>query len=524
MAASPALRGRQNPAYRSSFPFFSAALRRRPFRTTEIPVQHRLTILALLTFCALARHAYGSSDSAVVYDIVIHGNNKTRERTVLAYMNVDTGAICDSTLLVKAQYNLLAGNLFSSVRIFPVPVPKGVRLHVIVAEKNYFSLSEYSGGFVYWKYNNPGRWVSARLGVAHSNFRGRNERLTVTADLLYGWGIAVRWTKPFAGTPYFVGVGTSIARTPSQIERKDRVRVSQSSMFGRRIGDHSRIYVQATPTYNVQVFGAEKGTLYLDTVFVDSLLEGNPWTNLPQNKGRTWTDTMRVADTDSFEVRRWDGLDYPYYELFAALGWTTDRRNARFSPRKGYYFSVELLTNALYHRGRPAYGQASTDFRFYHRGIFRGNTVAYRTRPTLRVGKGGRNHRLYMGGESTLRGFTDYHFGRTFMADNRLLFSWEYRFPIFKTPEVEMPRLGKLHKGLQRFHYRFDGALILDAGHLWPHLAHPKTDAVTGVGAGLGLRMMLPTLARSLVFDVVLPVSSARCWPPSWHLYIDAYF
>jgi hemolysin activation/secretion protein len=84
---------------------------------------------------------------------------------------------------------------------------------------------------------------------------------------------------------------------------------------------------------------------------------------------------------------------------------------------------------------------------------------------------------------------------------------------------------------LKDFYVRFDGAVFVDAGHIWNSAAHPFVQAENGVGFGAGLRAMAPTLRRSLGLDIAWGAIPHSKHPyldflsqPTLQLYLDLYF
>jgi outer membrane protein assembly factor BamA len=113
---------------------------------------------------------------------------------------------------------------------------------------------------------------------------------------------------------------------------------------------------------------------------------------------------------------------------------------------------------------------------------------------------------IYLGGESTLRGYPQGALPRTrdFTANNDVLFSAEYRLPVWATPSVDLSFLPPLIPGMNKLYYRIDAAALFDAGYLWhylPEIIHPHTGHDYGLGAGFAIRIMAPTMRRSGCID-----------------------
>jgi outer membrane protein assembly factor BamA len=482
-----------------------------------------LLIIAGAVLCALAQSPAADADPdtpARISRIDIFGNKHTDARVVRALIAIDSADLFDSAAIAAAKRRLRGSNLFTTADIFPQPRQHGVRLLVVLVERPYFSISDiggslYSGKYGYTVDELPGAnegnavqrlWRSpwrVRLGVAHTNVGGRMERIGVHASLWQWRSLSLSWYKPFIGTPWYVRLASSIGLSPDLNVRRDHFSLAARATVGREIGDRSRIFASLLPVYN-------------SYRWLDSTLTGRD----------------SIAE---------------FYEAFAVIGHGIDRRNARFDTREGWYSALSLSTNWLYPRNRTrGYVQLSGDHRLYHRGLLQSNTVAYRLQSTLRAGEGGQYHALYAGGgEHNLRGYGvgalprptvygDSLYAPDYYADNRLLASIEYRFPILTTPPMDFGALTALHPGLEGFFYRIDGALIGDGAWLWRSLLdalHQEKDLAASLGAGL--RIMAPTIKRAVSFDCIWGVVRPpyewdqiraygwKGWLPAWYLYVD---
>ena len=117
--------------------------------------------------------------------------------------------------------------------------------------------------------------------------------------------------------------------------------------------------------------------------------------------------------------------------------------------------------------------------------------------------------------------------------NNSLVVSTEYRFPIVTLPEIDVFSLFSISDRfpeLKGMYYQIDGALIADAGDLWGHFTQPSQIRQNGAGFGAGIKILIPTLRRSVCFDVVSPVTKdpssgkTAIFSPECRLYLDAYY
>ncbi len=481
----------------------------------------------------------------IIKNIVIDGNNKTKRKTILKYLKIDTGDVYDSTLIDTAEKRVHASGLFHRTKIYPIINRERATLLITVREKQYFVISNIGGAYYNTRYGKPTEriWFQGVGTLSFNNFRGWNERLDVSVSLLRRRYIGLSWYKPFISTPYFIRLGSVVGSYPF-VNAPWHVKIfnSSSTTFGRKIGEHSRISSSLRGKYSRYKWMGDDGELKANGKVVTDKniirdISNNP--DLPELK-RDF-DTNFVVDGINYE---WDGFstwklneyEKPVKELFLSLGWVTDKRNKKFNPKKGFYYSILALTNIWPYKDfnlkkeEFRYLQMSGDFRFYHRGIWQSNIIAYRIRPLLRFfGKGNTFSGIYLGDE-LLRGYRSGQFGN-WTYNNRILFSWEYRFPIFKLPNLRFPWLAWYDQNLDNLSIRVDGACIFDYGYIWKDLLgplHPKLNHENVAGAGLGLRFMFPKMQRAISADIVFPVFSENSyknlWKPSYYLYLDLPF
>ena len=534
-----------------------------------MPKTNRTCHISNYFFCiiiviALAGPAYSTDSASIVSDknaiiqnIFFEGNKRTREKTILLFMAIDTGEVCDSTRIAIAENNLRKSGLFDYVKIFPILHKGKASLHVLVREKRYFSISDYSGTIYNMRYNEPTDriWLQGYGTLTFDNFRGMAERIDVSASLIRIRYIGLSWYKPLITTPYYINIGTKIGSSPSVITPWHSKFFNSSFLsLGRNIGKSSNLSSSLIGAYRIYTWEGGKGRLYLNDMRKRELPKKQELLELGYTFNNSWVykeTTIVYADSipkdtlyNTYEWKSWDSVyvnkheSRPYNELFLSLSWKTNKQNKYYNPNKGFYFYINALTNALYPYDDPyldeskeKYLQLSSDIRIFHRGIWENNIVAYRVRPLARLfGAGNVYSGIYMGSEISLRGYGRGAFGGT-QYNNRLLFSWEYRFPLVTLPEMKFPWLSWYDEELKSFHSRIDGALILDCGYIWKDLLglrHPKKDHESAAGAGLGFRFMFPSLRRSVCAEIVFPFAFPEGYFekyfPALYLYLDLPF
>jgi outer membrane protein assembly factor BamA len=500
---------RTEPGLRIFFPFFFMM---NFIKATTLPFFFASLLLAVLPASAdtlqpalksgIWEGTAADSFPAVITGVYVRGNRVSRADIIKMYIGLDTGMIYDSVLAAAGKRRLLNTNLFSKVVVFPIHKSDGIAVYILVTE--LFYLVPSAGGDYYdKKYGGNVLWYRLCVGLSIQNFRGRFETFSVRASVWEDKSLGISWSKPLAPSPYFFGIAANIREYPDLNFLWRRLSVNGGVTAGRTIFDNSRISLSITPTYSL----------------IDSTVDNR--------------------------------LVKKFKEVYTSAGWSIDRKDRSFDPQKGWSMYAGALTNAFCTDYTP-YLQLNGGLRLYHRGFFYADRFAYRVQTALRSNDGGIFQGLYIGGQSTIRGFAQdqlgipsFRNGYSVMNDY-IVASSEYRFPLWTMPSPEtwfqpgyFEALKKIYYWLspdyidllKDFYVRFDGAVFVDAGHIWNSVAHPFVQAENGMGFGAGLRAMAPTLRRSLGLDIAwgaIPHSKRPYLDflsqPTLQLYLDLYF
>lgn len=483
--------------------------------------------------------------TVIVQKVIIEGNKTTRKETIAAYLKMDSGSVYTKTKLDSGIVALKNSGLFEYVNVYPIVNRTRALLFVSLRENSYFSLSDISGELYNMKYGKYELWWSARIGFTKYNFRGRNESLTIRATFWESRSLNFSWYKPFISTPYFFTLGTGIGSSPSSATAWHNNYFYQYVSFGRQFGK-ATIYTNQSTIFNRHFWKGPDGILK-DTYYTTDA-QGLPILSTlpPQKRDTAWKciKISRINDTlfDTL-VYEWRGYrdafikenEEPFSEVYLTLGWTRDARDSSFNTHKGTYFGISATTNLITRDERYRYVELNSVLKFYHRGLWPKHTSAFYLNPSIRFGSGNVHAGKYMGGTSSIRAYGSGAFGAgaPFIYNNRILFTYEYRFLILRMPEIRFPWLAWYHSSLRNFRYHIDGALFLDCGHLWKDLYHPvwaEEENISAAGAGCGIRFMAPSLKRSLSLDAawkVYPDPRGRYekpWLPQLNLYLDMPF
>lgn len=420
----------------------------------------------------------------IVKGIFVTGNDITKESVILSFIGINPGDYCDSTTLKDAECQLKATRLFHDVKIIVNHQTDGIYLIIKVVERPYLSLDP-GAGYYERKYGDKELWWYIRFTGANSNFRGQMEELKTSISFWDTRSIGISWTKPLLPSPYYLGSGFAIARTPESYGSYTNIEGLAKLTLSRRLLKTSKISTSIIPYFKHQI----------------------------------------PIDTNK-EIRT--------YESFNSVTWSTDKRNKPFNPSSGWTLGLDVRTNYLYSKMYEPYVQLSGDIRFYLPGFFSDDKFAFRIQSTGRTSSGGEPHKITAGGEGSLRGYEGQEIGsRLKYGSNVLLIQSEYRFPLYTTPPIPTMLLSMMYKNVSKVRLQFNGALIADHGRVsmkYPTLFHSKYEGTqNGTGLGGGLRIFIPELELGGCIDMVfgqeylLPDFLFRS-VPKWHIYAGHAF
>ncbi len=489
------------------------------------------------------------TSSKIINQIFISGCRVSNQNLVYELAGLVPGMEFDSTLLAKAKRRLQKTNAFTSVALLSVYHGVNYDIYIVVVEKFYWSLSEYGGEIYNQMYGLPKTWIRARAGIAYGNVGGRFETLRLRVT---GWesrSVSIGWTKPFLPTLYYLGIGGGVGFGPDRSTPWNRFGLDASVTGGKNVLTKSRIYVNVNPAYRIMAYKGPANLGELSGAHFDTVLY-SPQDFLPERYDTSWAKryVRRINGADSlWDTVYWKGNrtyidpslhdtkdDTVFSEMMVTVGTSLDFKDKSFNPHAGLSISSLLTTNWLLPSNVSyRYIESNSDVRWYHRGFASHNTLAYWLKLILRDGDAGPFKRISAGGEGSLRGYGTDQLAWWFKGNNSLVGSIEYRFPIFTMPTIDFSVVSDLLRAYSSFSTRFDGALFIDAAHVWQHAWQPlETDPVSGreffdngIGFGAGIRLLAPTIGRSGCFDFGIAPSTDKNGKlqlaPSWYLYLD---
>ncbi len=455
---------------------------------------------------------------STVREIRLVGNERTRDWVVHAYLDLDTGRICDSAVVHDAEDRLMNTRLFGSVKILQVVKPEGTSLVVVMQEAPRFMLSDIGGGLYILRYGHTDPlWRLWRVNLTGrlNNLGGRMEAINVAVSFWEWRQVYISWYKPFLPRPWYLVAGTGASSMPYTGKPWRAYSLRAVVATGYRFNHYTRGWLSCVPRYHRNEYkGPEDSGRYtvipsFDTLTVDP--DGARYSLDDRLPDTSWTDIVRVS-ADTVETRTWKGnllweedqRDQRFSEIEVSVGGAYDRRDRNYPHLKGVRWSNELSLNIPLSGGDNTawFGQYDTDVQFHHRAFPRRTSLAYRAQFTLRAGDGGRFHYLESGGEHTVHGFGLGALGVRSRSNNRACVNLEYRFPMLTTPEMTLPRIANIVVPTRKVYYRIDGALFADYAYHWHEIQHPLTRYEHGTAIGAGIRILLPNARRAACIDV----------------------
>ena len=395
---------------------------------------------------AFSLHARSSPDSLIIVkEITIQGNETTKDHVILREMSLKIGDPITPEAIERDRDRIYSLQLFNKVDIEPVTRGNGVTLLVQVHERWYLFPFPVLG----IRYRDVKKFFYG-AGLAHQNFRGRNEKLFLSFALGYDRWVSLVYQNP-------------------------------------KMTDDDDIFFRGSIAYqevhNLSVNSGE----YEQTNFAGGVNVGRRFGLYQTLFGFLNYDVWMVSDPQVGRTASTSGRDG-----FFSLGvqYSYDTRNIREYPTEGILVSlggtksgfgeseVNLMTYAYDAR---AYLLLSEEWSLGVRSF--GATVGGGVTPPYR--------RLFFGYDERIRGyFTDVLEGERFFGGNI-----ELRFPVFNPRYLEVPipipQFNILRYGLY-------AGVFADAGKIWYRgESFSSKRWLSGVGAGLHFLLPYSLVVRT---------------------------
>ncbi len=407
----------------------------------------KIRILYILVLIATAIFAQDFSKKKITTILVI-GNDNTKEEVIKREILLQPGQLFNDSLRVLSEQRILNLFLFNHVEIIPIPDDDDVSLLVNVTERYYlFPFPEFRIEDRDWEKLTYG------FGLAHLNFRGKNEKLFGIVVFGYRPGYQLQYYNPWFG----------------DINRYT------SSIF---LNKYSTLH----KTLNLN-----------ENHFVASWTVGRYWLrNLSSNLGVAY-ENIRVSE-------RWapNMLTSKQEENLASLSFSLiyDDRDLQAYPAKGWYTNFSFTKKGFFQPGID-FSKYTVDLRHYK--SFGKITFAARTYFLLSSGDLPLYQQVYLGFNERIRG----HFSEiSGPSRNSFLTTFEIRFPILPIRLFNLPSGFMPASTTQNLQFGLNGAFFYDSGTTWSE----KNQLAQGIikrpldiknfltGFGFGLHFRLPYL------------------------------
>ncbi len=386
-----------------------------------------LFIFAVLTtFYTYCNH---NDSSKVVSCVVIEGNEVTKPEVILREMSLAPGMPITSEAIQQDQNQIYNLGLFNRVDV----KESNDTVYVRVVERWFFMPFPIIG----FRFNDFSKMYYG-FGLSHQNFRGRNEKIGITAGFGYD-----RWVELQYYAPHFYGnddvftagyVGYQKTHNLSkEVGEYENTNYSIRFSIGKRLDLYNRLY----------------GTVGYDIWSVNDLQAGRTLSNDGKDNYAVLALTYRYDKRDNHE-------------------YTTDGSLIHLNVSKYGFDEIVNIYSIEY------------DLRTFY-SLKQGLSLGFRSAGGLM--SGGRVPpylRKYFGYDERIRG----HYFKTYEGERRLSFSSEFRIPLF-SPRYYTLSLFNLSE-FSEMRYGLYGEFFADVGKIWfRHQPQSQVPLLAGYGAGL---------------------------------------
>ena len=384
--------------------------------------------------------------SPIVRAIVIQGNEKTKDFIILREMSIKVGDTLSEGAMTEDQNRIYSLRLFNRVQINATTERDSATLLVDVSERWYWFPFPILG----FRDRDFNKFFYG-AGIAHQNFRGRNEKVFASFAFGYDQWLSFRYQNPKLtdGDDIFLGCSGSYGKSPNLsllTGTYDQYYYATSFTLGKRFGLYQTFF------------------------------------------GTVGYDILRVSDPAAGRTLSSDGRDAYAYLAFQ---YTYDTRNIREYSTEGTYVSVGI--------NKPGFGESQVNLMTYN-----GDLRKF-IRITGDVSVGGRAfftysgggivpvyHHVYYGYGERLRGY----FRNIWEGENIMGGNAELRIAIltpryFTVSFIPVPEFSVLRYGLY-------AGIFADRGKVWyRNDSFPGPNWRTGYGAGLHFLLPYSLVVRT---------------------------
>ncbi len=380
----------------------------------------------------------------IVEDIVIEGNEKTRDYVILRELRYRKGQPFNKFLASRSMERLYNLGYFEDVnmRLRPGKFPHNVVTEIEVIEQRT-GVATIGAGY------SKSDGMMGILELGENNLRGTGDKINFHWEFggsSRGKNYQISYTRPWINSNGD-SLGLSIFDRRSKFEDYNADGVTIATYYKRRKGFNAT-WARVTSEYRKNYFTLE------------SVLEdyddygGFVWNpNVPSTVRSYWGQAIfnNFGRTNSFT------FSHVY-----------DSRDNYYAATKGRRLSATVQYGGHGLGGKYDFYKISLEGRFY-KGLPNGHTIALRLKGGYIYGDSSYNNLFTLGGSDSLRGYEDYQF----KGEKMYAATLEYRIPIAK---------------------KIEGVLFTDIGNAWGIDAgkvpwyQDSTTLRTSYGAGLRIQ------------------------------------
>ncbi|RMF59122.1 MAG: hypothetical protein D6743_16720, partial [Calditrichaeota bacterium] len=368
--------------------------------------------------------------------VVVQGNEKTKEETILREMKLKPGGHFDPKVAREDELRISNLGIFNRVQVDYVPTNRGVILVVTVSEMWY--LFPYP---IIFRNERDWKRLSVGAGLLHTNFRGRREVIDFSFWLGFNPAVRLAYSNPwiFGKLKFYTSF----------------------SVFARRIRNQSFTVLDSVVNETQLGFNWRIGKRFGHFTYLD-INFGYRQLKLPaRNAGLT----LSASGKDHLPQV---GLSFRY-----------DSRDLWEYAHRGNYLNLWVTKTGWFGK-KVDYTRYGADARKY---IPIGpTTLAFRGATNLSSGTIPIYDQVHFGFLTRIRG----HFNERRTGENLLIGSAEFRFPIKKITYHNWGPFRSMGRYGSNLRLGVSGALFVDTGALWfQNQTLTRKDFITGWGAGL---------------------------------------
>lgn len=408
------------------------------------------------------------SEKKTIKQIVIVGNKTTKSIIISRELNLKVGDTIDNNLfiekLAQAKKNLLNTSLFNFAKLELAYIkPEEVIIIITVTERWYiFPLPIFEiddNNFNTWWRDRDYSRINYGMQITHNNFRGRKEKLSITAKYGFTERYRIRYTIPYLNKKQKSGLSFSFS-----YNRRDEVTYNTL--------DNERLQYKNEDRDAFRNYSGGISYRYRKAIYNTHSISINYDHN-------SVVDSVTILNPNFLGGHR-NRLTY----LNLNYSFTHDKRDSRNYPLKGRFLRASVRKIGL---GISNQATDLTEFqlevkkfqpitnRLFWAGSFRGFLSANNNQPYLLQRGLGYN-------SFSIRSYEFY----VIDGQNIGLAKTQLKYQVVKPNSLD---IGFLSEKIGKFHYAFYLGLFTDFAYVQDNIGFPQNNLANQIqfGSGIGL-------------------------------------